>query len=92
MGAAVAECGRSLSAWAGVQHTAAAVVSPERVQRERFQQIGAGWLESLYFVCAAHTRVRSCLRVGQPSSATASWKRMRPLAETSSSQGESSTW
>ena len=72
MGATVAECGRSLSAWSGVQHTRAEAVSPGWVEGRRFRQVGAGWPKSLYFVCAAWTRARSCFTVGQPFTARSS--------------------
>src|SRR4029079_15688626 len=91
MGAAVAECGRSLSGWSGVQHTPARDVSLERVERHRFRQVGAGWPKSPYFVFAACTRRSSSLGVAQLRAAMSSRKRRRPLPETSSSQGESST-
>ena len=72
MGAAVAWCGRSLSAWRAVQHTAAERVSLEWVGWRSFPQVGAGLPKSLYFVCAARTRATSCFSVGQPLTARSS--------------------
>jgi len=72
MGAAVAWCGCSLSAWAAVQHKSVARVSPKRVERRSFQQFDAGSSQSLYFACAARTRATSCFVVGQPFTARSS--------------------
>ena len=72
MGAAVAECGRSLSAWTALQHRATGLVSPVWINRRNFRQVGAGSPKSLYFVGATRTRVSSCFSVGQPFTARSS--------------------
>src|SRR5262249_22669134 len=46
-----------------LQHRTIHLVSPEWVSRRNFRQIDAGSTKSLYFACAACTRVSSCSRV-----------------------------
>jgi hypothetical protein len=48
MGAAVAWCGRSLSAWPAVEHTRRRLVSPDRVTDHSFRQVGVGSVKSPY--------------------------------------------
>src|SRR5215471_1031720 len=72
MGATVAECGRSLSAWSALQHRPNRPACPEWVSRRSFRQVGAGSPKSLYFACAALTCASNCCSVGQPLAARSS--------------------